>query len=297
MVFDSSSSDCSLDTSAIKTACETDKNIINYVYIDDFNAVETLNLKQAMSHITTNKCSMDVRAIKSERLFSRVHETATEIGMLVNGAKTQMLCIHPCIFNSVNTHINCDNNEIISSTNDLKILGFTFDQRPNANKHVELLVQRFYSKLWSLRFLKRSGLDKGKLLELYNSNVRSAVEYCSTVYHSMINEQLAERLESVQRQALRIIFGWDCDIREIMAAKNIETLKSRREKAVLNFALKNEHSGRFGKRWFKKNENIRRNELRQSTRKEYLVPRCRTDRMFNNPVVNMTMTLNKHYSN
>ena len=205
------------------------------MYIDDFNSVEALNLKGAPAHYSTNKTNISVRACKSERLFRRINYLADEIGMRVNCDKTQMLCINACIHNNVRSYIESGETKI-QSTNALKLLGFNFDARPNANRHVELLIEKFYSRLWALRFLKKSGLESGKLLELYNSVLRSAVEYCSVVYHSMIPTALADKLESVQRKALRIIYGWDSNIDDIIAAKNIESLASRREKSVLNFA-------------------------------------------------------------
>ena len=218
---------------------------------------------------------------------------ATEIGMQVNGEKTQMLCIHPCIHNRVNTHI-INNNARIKSGENMKILGFTFDSRPNANCHVERLIERFYSRLWTLRFLKRSGLKQDALLAIYNCVLRSAVEYCSAVYHSMIPGILAEKLEKIQRQALKIIYGWDEDIGRIMEVKGIETLEERREKKVLSFALKNEEKERFGKKWFKKSLETHR-EVREGTRSKYRMPLCRTERMKNNPVTYMTKILNEHY--
>ena len=151
-----------------------------YVYIDDFNAVESLNLKNAPAHYTTSKARIYVRASKSERLFKRINCLAEEIGMKVNCDKTQMLCINACLHNNVESYILSDNKKIESTTS-LKLLGFNFDSRPNANKHVELLIEKFYSRLWTLRFLKKSGLEETKLLELYNSVLRSAVEYCSVV--------------------------------------------------------------------------------------------------------------------
>ena len=170
--------------------------------------------------------------------------------MKVNGNKTQMLCINACIHNKVTSNIVHQDLKI-SSTDQLELLGFVFDSHPNANKHVEMLVEKFYSRLWTLRFLKKSGLEQSKLLEIYNSVIRSAIEYCANVYHSMITKNLSEKLESMQRQALRIIYGWDANIEQVMAARGIETLFERREKSLLNFALKNEHKERYGKRWFK----------------------------------------------
>ena len=115
-------------------------NIKSYVYIDDFNAVEAINLKGALSHITTNKCQLRIRAKGSENLFTKINSLAEEIGMQVNANKTQMLCIHSCVHNRVVSHI-LSNGHKIQSTNEMKILGFHFDTRPNANGHVEKLIE------------------------------------------------------------------------------------------------------------------------------------------------------------
>ena len=180
---------------------------------------------------------------------------------------------------------------MIRSTNKIRILGFTFDERPNASKHVETTIKKFHARLWTLHFLKRSGLDETRMLEVYNSVLRSAVEYCAVVYHTMIPRQLADRLEQLQRRALKIIYGWNTDITTLMAAKNIETLEARREAALLKFAIKNEGVEKYGKRWFQKNEELEVN-LRPGTRNMYKELRCRTERMKNNPIVRMTRMLN-----
>ena len=274
---------------------EHNKKVESYVYIDDFNAVEIVDVNDAPMHMSTRKTIMNARAIKSERLFARINELADTIGMQVNSQKTQMLCINPRNYMDVNTYINYGP-ETIKSTNTMKILGFTFDERPNASKHVETTIDKFHARLWTLRFLKRSGLDEGRLLDVYNSVVRSAVEYCAVVYHSMIPRYLSDQLEVLQRRALKIIFGWNCDIATVMASKGIETLEARRESAVLKFALKNESVEKYGKRWFQKNEELDV-ELRPGTRNMYKEKRCRTERMKSNPVTHMTKMLNKHHRN
>ena len=130
---------------------------------------------------------------------------------------------------------------------------------------------------------------------MYYSVLRSTVEYCATVYHSMIPRTLSEKLKKIQRQALKIIYGWDVDMDELMAAKGIEKLEERREKAVLSFALKNEEKEKFGKKWFSLTEETER-AVRNTTRRKYKIPKCRTSRMEANPVVNMARKLNEHYS-
>ena len=70
---------------------EHKKTLRNYVYIDDFNSVEIVDVKNAPMHITTKKTVINAKAVKSERLFSRVNTLASDIGMQVNSQKTQML--------------------------------------------------------------------------------------------------------------------------------------------------------------------------------------------------------------
>ena len=81
--FDSSSSD---DTSNKEYGGESRRysSIKSYVYIDDFNAVETVDLKSAISHITMNKCKLRVRAGASENLFKKINDLANNTGMQVN---------------------------------------------------------------------------------------------------------------------------------------------------------------------------------------------------------------------
>ena len=137
-------------------------------------------------------------------------------------------------------------------------------------------------------------MQSNDLLKVYNSIIRPAIEYSATVYHSMISEELSGKLEGMQQHAMRIIYGWNGDIRETMEAKGIEDLKDRREEILLRFALKNEET-KFGKRWFKRTEETGR-EVRDSTRKKYKEQMCRTERLRRNPVNYMVRKLNEHYS-
>ena len=280
----------------VRVSDESTKKMETFVYIDDFNAIEKISLGNAPTHITTGKTVIEAHAAKSERLFSRIGDLATEIGMQVNNAKTQMLCMHSCRHNIAKCHIETANGEI-SSTDELKLLGFTFNSQPNANRHVELLIERFHTKLWTLRFLKRSGLDENRLLGVYNSAIRSTVEYCSVVYHSMIPGYLAEELEAIQRRALRIIYGWNTDVRTLMEVKGIEELRIRRENAVLRFALKNEFVEKFGGKWFvKREERTNGARTRGENLARYVIPFCRNERKKSNPVIYMATKLNEHYS-
>ena len=266
--------------------------INTYVYIDDFNTVEKVRITDAESHITTNKRRIRILAKKSELQFERVRILADSLNMRVNNQKTQLLCIHANKDSIVDSYIRTEGDDI-TSTKGLKILGFHFDENPNAVAHVTQAINKFYNKLWTLRFLRRSGMDKTNLLKVYRTVILPSVEYCSEIYDSLIPKYMSDKLESVQRQAIRIIHGWNINIEDVMEREGIDSLQDRRTKACLAFANRAVKS-RFGQKWFPRNPAAR--GARQTTRRIYEEKKARTERDRNNPIQHMIRLLNKQSS-
>ena len=184
--------------------------------------------------IKWNRREIKVLAAKSELQFGNVQELANKIKMRVNEKKTQILCIHANKDSKITSYIRTDTGEI-NSTNKLKILGFYFDSTPTAVCHVTQVINKFYVKLWSLRFLKRSGMAASDLLKVYETVIRAGVEYASVVYNSLIPKYMSDRLELVQKQACRIIFGRGISYQSLLDDGRIESLADRRRSACLKF--------------------------------------------------------------
>ena len=68
-------------------------------------------------------------------------------------------------------------------------------------------MQKNYAKLWVLRHLRRSNSSKESLVEIYREFIRPIIEYASVVYGPLLNGQLEEKVERLQKTALRLIFG------------------------------------------------------------------------------------------
>ena len=130
-----------------------------------------------------------------------------------------------------------------------------------------------------------------ELLSIYKQMIRSCAEYASVIYHSLIPQYLAGKLESVQRQAYKIIHGYNIDYEKMVQDQKIETLKSRREKNSLNFALKNKDTERF-RHWFPLTKNPR--YVRDATRRKYQENKNTTNRAKANPLQYMIRQLNDH---
>ena len=211
--------------------------------------------------------------------------------MKVNASKTQLLCIHSNA-NSVITSYIRDGNMEINSSDSLKILGFHFGTDPNAVLHVTKTIDKMYSKLWTLRFLKKAGMKRENLVGIYKDVIRPSAEYSSVVYNSLIPEYLSHKLESVQKQAIKNFYGWDVD-KSLIENETISSLKQRRDEATLKFALKAAKSSRFSY-WFRETPSTER-EVRLSTRNKYIEKACRTERGRNNPLNVITRLLNDHH--
>ena len=181
------------------------------------------------------------------------------------------------------------------SSSTLRILGFDFNNNPSATHHVMGVIDKFYNKLWTLRFLKKGGMDKENLFKVYVSIIRPSVEYCAEVYDSLIPKYVANRLESVQRQACKIIFGWGVDYEKLVEDGRVQSLAARRKQACINFAMKALTSPKYGEKWFPRN--IIDRTARASTRRTFKESKIKTERAKSNLLEHMIRLLYEQMSN
>lgn len=140
-------------------------------YIDDLNIIEKIRHSDAISHITTKKQQKNIHAPGSENLFKAISSRASDLGMKVNAQKTQVLCISAAKSADMKSYIDTEE-ERIQSSDQLKILGFLFDGRPGVELHITKMEEKFRSRLWALRHLKRSGMPVNDILFIYKLCVR-----------------------------------------------------------------------------------------------------------------------------
>ena len=115
--------------------------------------------------------------------------------------------------------------------------------------HTNEIAAKFRKKVWMLYHLREAGIKGMRLFKLYCCYVRSIIEYCSPVYHSLLSAGKTARLERLQRQAIRICFGFHVDVQEVMRQHCIESLESRRIQRLDKFILKTFGNPKFA-HWF-----------------------------------------------
>ena len=70
------------------------------------------------------------------------------------------------------------------------------------NSHVDYIYKKARKKLYSLRTLRRDGVDQASMLKVYTSSVRSLLEYAVPVWQS-IPGYLSDKRVYVQNEGLK----------------------------------------------------------------------------------------------
>ena len=172
----------------------------------------------------------------------------------------------------------------------MKILGFIFSNKPNANAHVDYIVKKYNKALWSLNHIKRSGIDVKTILTVYCVMLRPLIEFCSPVYHPLISNEQNVRLEGLQKMALKIIYGFNLNYEELLEKAQIKTLEERRVDSCNNFMNKLVLSEQFGN-LFPRNEIDFHMDLRHQN--VYHEEFARSKRLYDSPLYSMRRMLNR----
>ena len=259
-----------------------------FKYVDDTTLVEAVDISQGTRHFSTGMPQSTSRARYSERLAGAVKARAEEVGMKVNCSKTQLLLIAPQNGYNDKAVIRLGN-EAVESASELKLLGFMFGSQPNVNRHIDYIKKKYRQRFWAIIHLKNNGFVGAELMSLFNIFVRPVIEYCSLIYHPLLTLAQSETLERMQKQAVKLAYGWDQSYETICDNKGIETLKKRREKYIDRFVSKTLLNSRFSNTWFPVRDpaamNIR-------GRRNYIETRARTSRYYNSPLSYMRRRAN-----
>ena len=208
--------------------------------------------------------------------------------MKVNDSKTQMLCMSPSVHKCKSYLITNDGTRIESSES-LKLLGFHFDEQPSPHAQVEAMVSKFRRRLWSLRYLKKSGMVSVDLCHAYTTYLRPVLEYGSIPIHSLLSQEQSDLIDRQQSRALKLIYGFDKTTTEVLALTGLDPLSLRRSKAVDRFALKLVDSPRYG-HWFPE---LPPERSRSRNSKKYMETYAKTSRLYNSPIFYMRRRLNE----
>ena len=195
-----------------------------YKYIDDIAITEIIdrNSKSQMSGA-----------------LNIVDEWSVDNHMTINAKKTKVMTVCPTSSSKTPEPLYLNNIQIEEVTT-FKLLGVNIDNDLKFSSHVQFICSKANSRLHFLKHLKRNFVDIDDLLHFYLTIVRPVLEYACPAWHCSLTLEQSHKIESIQKRALSIIFGFSVfeHYSQICSSNEIETLESRRS-ALSNAFLKN----------------------------------------------------------
>ena len=171
----------------------------------------------------------------------------------------------------------------------VKLLGTLIQNDLKWDSNVNDIVKRANGKLHMLRLLKRHYLPHEDLITVYRSYIRPICEYGCPVWNGGLTTKQSNSLESIQKRAIRIIFGnrystYD----DVLKICNLARLSERRENLCLSFMKKTLTNTDQFKQYFPPSP------PKKSLRNQKKLPelRCKTNRMKNSAIPYLVRLVN-----
>ena len=274
-------------------------NQIHMKYVDDLALAESVNMNTQLVEIPQhertlpdNYRSRTGHKLKSESSkisdkLEEIHLYAKQNGMKINLEKTKLMLFNPCHSKDFMPEITVADTriELVESA---KLLGviLTSDLKWEENTHY--IVKRCYSKLWTLRRLKKLGAASDDLLDVYFKQIRSILEFASPVWNSALTGDDIINLERVQKAVLHIILGDNYkSYSSALKATGLQKLSERRKKLSINFAKSALKSPKFNN-WFR----INPNQGGRTNQPKFCPAIARTERFRRSPISELINLLN-----
>ena len=99
-----------------------------------------------------------------------------------------------------------NNNRPLENLPSYKVLGLTLCNTLKWNDNINGIVTKASKRLYILRVLKGAGVFPSDLLNIYFALIRSVLEYCCVTWSNGLPLYLSDKIERVQKRALRILF-------------------------------------------------------------------------------------------
>ena len=269
-------------------------------YVDDLTIAEAFNVKEVLEDNPNRPQPDPFRARTGFRLcpersmvytdLRKIEEFANENEMQLNLKKTKFMVLNPSKTMDFLPEFESGGSSV-ETVESMKLLGFILSSNLSWKENTKMIVQKAYKRLWPIKRLKAKGAEISDLLEIYEKQVRSILEYGAPVWNSNITIEEANSIERVQKSFLHIALGNEYQSYEnALEICGIESLKSRRTKLCHSFARKALKSTKHS-HWFQEYENF--GPQTRSIKPKLKEPLFKLRRFQNSPIPYLTRLLNK----
>ena len=207
--------------------------------------------------------------------------------MKINTKKTVLMTFNRCRNYDFQPEVYLDN-QLLDVVETVKLLGIMISSDMKWKKNTDYILKSTYSKLWMLRRIKEVGGSIEDMLDVYCMQIRCLCEIGCAVWNGGLTKSDANRIEKVQKVALKIILGPEYrGYDEARERLGLELLSVRRQDICLKFAKSIEKSDKFAS-WLKQPVRITK------TTPKYVLPFTRTKIYETSSLFYLTQLLNNN---
>ena len=198
-------------------------------YVDDLTVFQASSIDQLNEEIHL------------QRVTDQLSDWADNSKMVLNTDKCQVMHFFtakkPIVLPDITLH-----GTSIPTVNQTKLLGVKISNDISWQPHVDDVVSKDSRALYMLHTMKQFRPPQKQLVRVYTTYIRPLLEYCAPVFHPGLTAHQAQRIEKVQKRAVKIIAGFDKSYGEILRQLNLDTLADRRQMLCLRLGKQILHS-------------------------------------------------------
>ena len=210
--------------------------------------------------------------------------------MVINKSKTKIMTFNFSRKFNFPPEIRLPGNEPFEVVRKMKVLGVTISDSLKWHENTENMCTKARQRLWIILRLKNLKIDNQTLIDIFNKEIRSILEFACPVWNGSITKEDSAMIEKIQKSFLKIIVQKrEIDYEAVCKVFKIQTLEERRLTLCQNFIKKEfkNNSGKF----------LTIKEQTKMVRKPNVViePQCKTEHYFISSVPYLSRMLNKMY--
>ena len=282
--------------------CHLREKIRKKKFVDDLSLLESVNLKLALvpsppivgpPNLHEQSGLMlppDSSALQHQLADLLTFTNANE--MKVNVKKTKILPFNTSKKYDFLPQLSFPGADPLEVIYETRLLGITLTSNLSWQAHVDDITRRATAKLWILVIFKGLGGTTSQLLKVYQTRIRSTLEFAAPVFHSGLTLDQSKKIEMVQKKAFAIILSKAYTSYQAALEKlNQQKLVDRRLNLSIKFALKCTKSSQHSE-MFPPNPNFRA-DMRHP--QPFLEHTCHTSRYYTSPIPSLARLLNRQY--
>ena len=278
-------------------------------FIDDLSLATAINLKEnlvvapdlprPLSYHERTGHTLPLDRNNMQQHFNDLMSHANKHKMVINEDKSKVMLFNQGRKYDFLPAIETANGNILHTVDEIRLLGLVVRSDLRWQGNTDQMCKKAYGRLWMIRNLKKLGVTKHDLLDVYYKQCRSILELAVPAWAPGLTSKECKQIERVQKTALAVILGESFkSYSQALKKLSAESLKCRRRNICLKFAIQAQKSERFS-RWFadsnEQKPNFNTRHFGAKMKHTFKPVKTRTRRYLRSPLPYLTNLLNEHF--